>query len=169
MTATPAAAQQSTQADSTAPKFVAADTGTSQPPRRADTPIEVRGQFGGVFWGGGSGFILGAGIGARPFNNHKVEVTGDFSFLRFEGENGVYVAGNGLYHFSTNEPNFSPYAGGGIGVINGGGDTEARLQILGGLELKSASKHPIRPEVRFIFTEHDTTTILMVSIGLGKR
>ena len=141
---------------------------TAAPVRRADTTIEWRGQFGGLFRGGEAGFILGAGLGARPFNNKHVEVVGDISFLRFDGTNGAYFSGNGLYHFDTNEPNFKPFAGGGLGIVNAGGHTEARFQIAGGAEFNAEKKHPIRPELRFIFTDNDVTTVLMVSIGLGK-
>ena len=138
------------------------------PVRRADTTIEWRGQIGGLFKSGESGFILGAGLGARPFNNKHVEVVGDISFVRFNGTNGAYFSGNGLYHFDTNEPNFKPFAGGGLAILNAGGDTEARFQIAGGVEFNAEKKHPIRPELRIIFTDNDVTTVLMVSIGLGK-
>jgi hypothetical protein len=166
--ATPAVAQIS-QATPGQARFAATDTDTTPPPRRSSTPIEFRGQIGGVFRSGDAGFILGGAIGARPFNNKQVEVAGDVSFMRFHGSNGLYWSGNGLYHFKTSDPNFSPYAGAGIGLVSISDDTEARFQILGGLEVKSSSKHPIRPEVRFVFTETDVTTILMVSIGLSKR
>ena len=138
------------------------------PVRRADTTIEWRGQIGGLFKSGESGFILGGGLGARPFNNKHVEVVGDISFVRFNGTNGAYFSGNGLYHFDTNEPNFKPFAGGGLAILNAGGDTEARFQLAGGVEFNAAKKHPIRPELRIIFTEGDVATVLMVSIGLGK-
>ena len=136
---------------------------------QGDKQIDIRGQFGGVFLSGGSGFIVGAGVGARPFNNQKIETSGDFSFLRFEGFNGVYVGANVVYHFNTNEPNFKPFAGGGLGILSFADETEARLQIGGGVEFNATSKNPIRPELRFVFTEHDVTTIIMVSIGLARR
>ena len=122
-----------------------------------------------MFRSGEAGFILGGGLGARPFNNKQVEVTGDISFLRFNGQNGAYFSGNGLYHFKTSDPNFSPFAGAGLAVVTGGDETQARFQIAGGLELQSKSRHPIRPELRFIFTEGDVSTVLLLAIGLGKN
>ena len=136
--------------------------------RQSDVTLEWRGVIGGVFLSGETGFMIGGGLGLRPFNNKKVEVATDLSFVRYSGTNGAYFSGNGLYHFNTNEPNFKPFAGGGLGLLNAGGNTSARFQIAGGAEFNAEKKHPIRPEIRFIFTEGDVTTILMVSIGLGK-
>jgi hypothetical protein len=167
--AAPAAAQQITPASLGQARFASTDIPAATAPAPGSTPIEIRGFVGGVFCCSESGFTVGVGVGARPFNNEKVEVTGDVGFMRLFGSNGVYFSGNGLYHFKTNEPNFNPYAGAGIGIIHIGDDTEARFQIVGGFEFNSARRHPVRPEVRFIFTEGDTTTILMVSIGLGKQ
>ena len=164
--AAPASAQIASQSASQV-RFDVSDAAAA-PVRRADTTIEWRGQFGGLFWGGESGFIFGAGLGARPFNNKHVEVVGDISFVRFNGTNGAYFSGNGLYHFDTNEPNFKPFAGGGLAILNAGGDTEARFQLAFGAEFNAEKKHPIRPELRIIFTEGDVATVLMVSIGLGK-
>lgn len=166
LVAAPASAQIAPQGGGQV-RFDFSDTAVA-PVRRADTTIEWRGQFGGLFWSGESGFILGAGLGARPFNNKHVEVVADISFVRFNGTNGVYFSGNGLYHFDTNEPNFKPFAGAGLAILNAGGDTEARFQIAGGAEFNAEKKHPIRPELRIIFTEGDVATVLMVSIGLGK-
>lgn len=134
----------------------------------SDTPLMIRGVAGGVFCCDGTGFILGGGVGARPFNNRQIEVAGDFSFLRFEGGNGVYIGANGYYHFNTDE-RFSPFAGAGLGILNIFDDTEVRFQIAGGLEFNADKPNPIRPEVRFVFTEGDVTTILMVSIGIARR
>lgn len=134
----------------------------------AETTISIRGQFGGLFWGGAEGFVLGAGIGVRPFNNRQVEVIGDVSFARSEGSNGIYVAANGLYHFNTNDENFSPYAGAGIGVLHLFDDTQARFEIVGGLELNRTGRYPIRPEVRFFFASGDVATILQVVVQLGQ-
>jgi hypothetical protein len=134
-----------------------------------DRPMIIRVHAGGVFCCDGTGFILGGGVGARPFNNQQVEVAGDFSFMRFEGDNGVYVSGNGYYHFKTSEPKFSPFAGAGLAILHIFEETEVRFQIAGGLELNSDKANPIRPEIRFIFTEGDVTTVLMVSIGVGRR
>ena len=136
--------------------------------RQSDTTIEWRGQFGGLFWSGDAGFILGGGLGIRPFNNKHIEITGDVSFVRISGTNGAYFSGNGLYHFDTNEPNFKPFAGAGLAILNAGGNTQARFQIAGGAVFNAEKKHTIRPELRIIFTEGDTATVLMVSIGLGK-
>jgi len=141
----------------------------ASPAAAQEKKIELRGQFGGVFLSGGDGFIVGAGVAARPFNNQQIETNGDVSFLRFEGYNGVYLSGNVVYYFKTNEPNFKPFAGGGLGILSFADETQARLQLGGGLEFNASSKHPIRPELRFVFTEHDVTTIIMVSIGLGKH
>jgi len=166
LVAAPASAQITPQGG-TQVRFESKDAAAA-PVRRADTTIEWRGQFGGLFKSGESGFILGGGLGVRPFNNKQVEVVGDLSFVRFNGTNGAYFSGNGLYHFKTSEPNFKPFAGGGLAILNAGGDTEARFQIAGGAEFNAEKKHPIRPELRFIFTDGDVTTVLMVSIGLGK-
>ena len=166
--ATPAVAQ-IPQATTGRAEFTPTDTAASQPPRQKSTPIEFRGQIGAMFRSGEAGFILGGGLGARPFNNKQVEVTGDISFLRFNGQNGAYFSGNGLYHFKTSDPNFSPFAGAGLAVVTGGDETQARFQIAGGLEFQPNSRHPIRPEVRFIFTEGDVSTVLLLAIGLGKN
>jgi len=163
--ATPAAAQIAVQG--TQVKFDAVDVPAAAI-RQSDVTLEWRGVIGGVFLSGETGFMIGGGLGLRPFNNKKVEVATDLSFVRYSGTNGAYFSGNGLYHFSTNEPNFKPFAGAGLGLLNAGGNTSARFQIAGGAEFNAAKKHPIRPEIRFIFTEGDVTTILMVSIGLGK-
>ena len=167
LVAAPASAQIAAQGGGSQFRFDVSDAAAA-PVRRADTTIEWRGQIGGLFKSGESGFILGAGLGARPFNNKHVEVVGDISFVRFNGTNGAYFSGNGLYHFDTNEPNFKPFAGGGLAILNAGGDTEARFQLAGGVEFNAEKKHPIRPELRIIFTDNDVTTVLMVSIGLGK-
>ena len=103
-----------------------------------ETTIALRGQAGFLFVSGGEGFLVGGGVGARPFNNRQVEIAGDLSFVRFEGTNGFYLAGNALYHFNTSDANFRPFAGGGLGILRGGGETEARLQIGGGLELRGS-------------------------------
>ncbi len=136
---------------------------------QGDKKLDLRVQFGGVFLGGGSGFIVGGGVAARPFTNQQIETNADLSLLRFEGYNGFLLSGNVLYYFTTNEPNFKPFAGGGLGIRNFAGHTEARLQVGGGLEFNANSRNPIRPELRFIFTDHDTTTIILVSIGVGRR
>jgi hypothetical protein len=164
--AAPAAAQIETQGGSQV-RFDFSDD-AAPAARQGDTTIEWRGQVGGLFWSSEAGFFFGAGLGMRPFNNKKIEIVGDLSFLRFNGHNGVYFSGNGLYHFDTNEPNFKPFAGGGLAILNAGGDTEARFQIAGGVEFNAAKRHPIRPELRIIFTEGDVATALLVSIGLGK-
>ena len=134
-----------------------------------DRPMILRVHAGGVFCCDSTGFIVGGGIGARPFNNQQVEVAGDFSFMRVEGSNGVYVSGNGYYHFKTSEPKFSPFAGAGLAILHIRDETEVRFQIAGGLELNADKANPIRPEIRFVFTEGDVTTVLMVSIGVGRR
>lgn len=139
------------------------------PAAAQDTPIALRGQAGFLFCCGGEGFLIGGGVGARPFNNRQVEIAGDLSFLRFEGVNGFYLSGNAFYHFNTSDANFRPFAGGGLGILRGGGETEARLQIGGGLELRASSPNPIRPELRFLFTEGDVTTVILVSVGFGQR
>lgn len=165
--ALPAAAQDVSAG--TVPAAVVSSGSEATPPRGQATQMDLRGQFGGLFWGGGSGLILGGAVGARPFNNKKIEVVGDFSFLRFEGHNGLYIGADGLYHFTTNEPNFSPFAGAGLGILHLANHTEVRFQIAGGLELNKGGKYPFRPEVRFIFTEGDTATVLLVSINLARK
>jgi hypothetical protein len=168
--ASPAAAQQPSSESNPESRFSLASSDLfSAPPQGGGTPVVVRGLIGGQFWGGGSGLVLGAGIGTRPFNNRQIEVTGDVSFLRFEGHNGFYIAADGLYHFITDEPNFSPYAGAGIGVFHLADDTEARFQILAGLELNSRGRYPIRPEVRFHFARGDVSTFLLLHIQLAQR
>ena len=165
--AAPAAAQIAPQGGSQV-RFDAVDVAAPAATQGGDITLEWRGVIGGVFLSGETGFMIGGGLGLRPFNNKKVEIATDLSFVRYSGTNGAYFSGNALYHFSTNEPNFKPFAGGGLGLLNAGGNTSARFQIAGGAEFNAEKKHPIRPEIRFIFTEGDVTTILMVSIGLGK-
>ena len=135
--------------------------------RQNDVTIEWRGVVGGLFWSGESGFMIGGGLGVRPFNNKQVEVASDLSFVRFNGTNGAYFSGNGLYHFKTSEPNFKPFAGAGLAILDTN-NTTVRFQIAAGAEFNAEKKHPIRPEIRFIFTEGDVATVLMLSVGLGK-
>jgi len=170
MMAAPVSAQQTSGgSDQPLPPASAERAATGAPLRQSATPITFRAHVGGMFWGGGTGLVLGAGAGARPFTNAQIEIAGDLSYLRFEGSNGFMFSGNGLYHFETSDPRFSPYAGAGLGIVHFSGSTEARFQIAGGLEFNAEGPNPIRPEVRFIFTDRDTTTVLLVSIGFGRR
>ena len=85
---------------------------------QSERQFDIRGQIGGIFCCSEAGLVLGGGIGTRPFNNQQVEIAADVSFLRWAGSNGLYFSGNGLYHFNTSEPNFSPFAGAGLGILN---------------------------------------------------
>ena len=134
----------------------------------SSTPITWRGDVGLFFIGGDTGFLLGGGGGARPFDNQKIEIAGDLHFARINGYNGLYASGNGLYHFTTSNSDISPFAGGGLGILHSSGDTQARLQIMGGLDFNQKSAHPLRADLRFLFTDGDTTTILMLGVGLGR-
>ena len=132
------------------------------------TTINWRGQAGLFFVGGDTGFLLGGGGGAYPFTNKQVEVTGDLHFARISGENGVYGSGDGLYHFRTSNTNALPFAGAGLGFDHFSHNTDVNLQIVGGLDFNQRRPHPIRVDVRFLFTEGDTTTLLMLGVGFGK-
>jgi hypothetical protein len=165
----PAAAQSVTDSAPGAPRLSLDRDLFRAAPQGGGTPIDLRVQAGGVFCCSEAGFILGGGIGARPFNNKRIEVVADLSFMRFGGGNGIYFSGDGLYHFSTDEPRFSPFAGAGLGILHANDHTEARFQIAGGVVINGTSPNPIRPEIRFVFTEDDVTTVLLVSIGVGRR
>ena len=169
LAATPAAAQDPVDQAAQTPRLSLDRDLFRSAPQGGGTPIDLRVLAGGVFCCSEAGFILGGGVGARPFNNKKVEIAADVSFLRLAGENGFYLSGNGLYHFSTSEPNFSPFAGAGLAVGQLFGDVEVRFQIAGGVVIRADGPNPIRPEIRFIFTEGDVTTMLLVSIGVGRR
>jgi hypothetical protein len=164
---TPAAAQ---SADESAPRFNmgSRDLFASESQQRATNPVVVRAHAGAMFWGGGSGVIFGGGFGTRPFENKQLELTGDVSFVRFEGFNGFYASTNVAYHFNNAEENTSPFAGGGLAIVHLPGDTQVRPQILAGIELNKKGK-PIRPEIRFIFTRYEVMTVIMVSIDILSR
>jgi hypothetical protein len=170
-TATPAtslAAAAPDAADSTVASAVGVAEPGAQAGRRAgsSTQITWRGDAGLFFVGGDTGFLLGAGGGAYPFNNTQVEVTGDLHYARIAGANGVYGSGNGLYHFKTSSTQVQPYAGAGLGFDHFENNTDVDLQIAGGLEFNQRGKYPMRGEVRFFFTPSDTTTILMLGVKL---
>lgn len=128
--------------------------------------VHWKGQAGLVFGGDDVGFVLGLGGEGRPFDSKQIEVNGDLNWMRLSGRNGLYVSGNGLYHFDTNDSTVEPFAGAGLGVAHFDG-TEAFPQIVGGLDFKRTGR-PMRLELRFLLPDGDTTTVLLLGFGFGR-
>jgi hypothetical protein len=98
----------------------------------------VRG-FGGFWVGSGEGVVLGGGIAALPLRSDQHEINGNVAFQRVESTNGFGVDVNYLYNFRLEGgERFTPYVGAGINVAHFSSDTEAALQIGGGI------KRPLR-------------------------
>jgi hypothetical protein len=91
-----------------------------QPARQ---PLPQRGFFVkthiGAWTSAGSGLLLGAGIAALPFDGPQHEITGNISYLRWEGEGGFMIDANYLYNFALEGGrSFTPYAGAGLNVAH---------------------------------------------------
>ena len=115
---------------------------------------------------GSTGFLVGVGASIKPMkDNNKVEIAADVNYGRSGGANDLYISFNGLYDFHMQDSTAVPFAGAGIGIYhasaNGFGATETDLQILGGVDFKTAGNRDIRAQLRFVFTT-ETTTVLMV-------
>ncbi len=97
----------------------------------ARQPLPMRGFFikthVGAWTSAGTGLLVGAGIAALPFNGPQHEVTGNVSYLRWEGSNGFMFDANYLFNFALQGGQaFTPYAGAGINI--------ARLDACGDLD-----------------------------------
>jgi hypothetical protein len=109
-------------------------------------------------------FLIGGGVTAQPFNNRNLEILVDGNLLRANGINALYVSGNVLYDFVLTNQNFTPYAGAGLGFIHNDLDTQTRLQILGGIRIPMQNQLAFFGELRIIFTEVVTATVVMGGI-----
>lgn len=125
----------------------------------------VRPAAGFLAFEGGVGFVIGAGIAGTPFGTEQAEVAGDFSFVNFEGASGAYGSGNFIYNFRLQGQQFTPFAGAGLGIFNGGGETDFGFQVLGGIQAPINDRMAFRGEIRFVFIEGSAATIVLGGIS----
>jgi len=118
----------------------------------------------GFFDSGDTGLLIGGGVTAQPFHNRNLELLVDANLLRNNGINTLYVSGNVLYDFVIPNENFTPYAGAGLGILHDEFDTQTRLQILGGIKVPMKADRAFFGELRIIFTDTVTTTVVMGGI-----
>jgi hypothetical protein len=122
---------------------------------------------GGLVTGNGStGFDIGVGASFLPMkDNDKFGIIVDGNFIREDGVNVIYISANGVYNVHLNNSKAKPFLGGGIAIVhesvNGFSDTQTKLQILGGVGWALSSGREVNGQVRFVFTDGGTTTILL--------
>lgn len=79
-----------------------------------------------------------------------VPVDGDAAFTYFFADDPYSIWAldlNALYPFPVENPSFMPYAGGGVAITNtsidgGGSDTDAALNLVGGIEFSAGAVSP---------------------------
>lgn len=122
---------------------------------------------GGLVTGNGStGFDIGVGASFLPMkDNDKLGIIVDGNFVREDGINGIYISVNAVYNIHLQNSKAKPFVGGGIGIVHtsfeGFSNTETKPQILGGVGWALASGREVNGQVRFLFTDGGTTTILL--------
>jgi Bacterial SH3 domain len=150
-----------------APTQTSQQTSTIEPP--SDRTYFIR-PFGGLFnIASTTGTQLGAGVAGRPFSNERLEIQGDFSWIRISEVNAFDFSANTLYNFKLASESFTPYAGGGLSVVNARtsafSGSEFALQLLGGLEAPLNDRRAFRGELRIGFFEG--ASALSVLAGLS--
>jgi hypothetical protein len=109
-----------------------------------------------------TGFAIGAGAAFSPMKDDKqVEINADFHFTRFGGDNGVYISFNGQYNVKMDKDDVTPFVLGGLAIVHSSGETEARLQLGGGVQFKMSNGRAVRAQVRFILTSGNVTTVIL--------
>jgi len=126
--------------------------------------INIQGGF--VFVSGGNGFDLGVAAQFLPMkDNDKFGIIVDGNFIREDGVNVLYISANGVYNIHLQNSKAKPFVGGGLAIVhesvNGFSDTQTKLQLLGGVGWALSSGREVNGQVRFIFTDGGTTTVLL--------
>lgn len=126
---------------------------------------------GGLVTGNGStGFDIGVGASFLPMkDNDKFGVIVDGNFIREDGVNIIYISANGVYNIHLNNSKAKPFVGAGLAIVHesveGFSNTDTNFQILGGVGWALASGREVNGQVRFVFTEGSTTTLLLIGFA----
>ena len=134
--------------------------------------IDVQGGF--ITGNGASGLDIGVGASFLPMkDNDKFGIIVDGNFIHESaggvGANGLYISFNGVYNIHLENSKAKPFVGGGLAIVhlsvNGFGSTETKLQILGGVGWALEGGREVNGQVRFIFTDGGSTTLLLVGFA----
>jgi hypothetical protein len=134
--------------------------------------IDVQGGF--ITGSGASGLDIGAGASFLPMkDNDKFGIIVDGNFIHVSsggvGANGLYISFNGVYNIDLENSKAKPFVGGGLAIVhlsaNGFGNTQTKLQILGGVGWALEGGREVNGQVRFIFTDGGTTTVILVGFA----
>lgn len=130
--------------------------------------VEALGFVGGVTDNGGFTFGGGLQVGL----NRRLLGVAEVGYIAVEGDNvsAVSVDLNAHYLFPTGNSKMTPYLLGGLGIIKtsveigtvDASDTDAGLNLGGGLRIDGGTNWGIRPEVKFLLSNN---TSARLSVG----
>lgn len=166
------------------PPAQAASTTPASP--GADRNYLIRIHAGLLTGYGNAGLGLGGGVGLRPFDNEKMEVTIDALYGRtsqgYLGDNYstsvLGVSGNFVYNFQPPGQSFTPFAGAGLVMSRASvssdsllgydfsvSGTYTALQLLGGIEKPLNDKRAFRAELRSGFASFGGSLLLLAGLS----
>ena len=119
-------------------------------------------QVGIVFGGGHVGVGGGIEVAFIPMQEHEqFEVNADVNIGVIASHFGVTFSFNGQYNFHLSNNSLVPFAGAGIGVVVGSGNTTAGFNLFFGGQLEMASGKVLRFQVRFLINGGTATTLMI--------
>ena len=120
--------------------------------------------YGGAqaLWGSDSDFGVGGTLLAN-IENANLEFAGSFNLFFPDGDDDFWETNaNVFYHFHlSGTPSVLPYLGGGLNISrlsNGSADTEAGLNLGGGIRFPMAGVSPFI-EARAVISDHDQAVL----------
>lgn len=136
---------------------------------QAQAQVEALGFLGGVTDNGGFTFGGGLQVGL----NERLLGVAEVGYLTVDGDNtsAVSVDLNVHYLFPTNDSKMTPYVLAGLGILKSSvsignfdvSDTDAGLNLGGGLRIEGGDNWGIRPEVKFLLRDN---TSARLSVGV---
>jgi opacity protein-like surface antigen len=133
-----------------------------------ENKVEALGFVGGVTDNGGFTFGGGLQVGL----NSRLLGVAEVGYIAVDGDNvsAVSVDLNAHYLFPTGNSKMTPYLLGGLGIIKTSvsvgtvdvSDTDAGLNLGGGLRIDGGTNWGLRPEVKFLLNDN---TSARLSVG----